>query len=85
MERAKVSNKELTLMFHGAPQVILVFSSEMACRAGCRVQRFLDIQPSRRVFVEFNVAEKDKFTSKGQLHGFTGKVYFYGHRLKSKY
>lgn len=64
-EKAKVSNMELTLMFHGAPQVILVFSPKMACRAGCRVQRFLDIQPSWRVFMEFDVAEKDKFMSKG--------------------
>lgn len=64
-ERAKVSNMELTLVFHGAPQVILIFSTLKISSASCRAQRFLDIQPSWRTSAEFDVAEKYKFVRKG--------------------
>lgn len=46
-------------MFHGAPQVILVFSPKMESRVACRVQRFLDMQPSWWSVVEFVVAEEN--------------------------
>lgn len=52
-------------MFHGAPQVILVISPKKVSRAACRVQRFLDIQPSRTTSMEFDVAEKYQFMRKG--------------------
>lgn len=57
-ERAKVSNMELTLTLQGAPQVMLSFSLDKGPRMDCRVHRFLDIQPSSRISVELNVAEK---------------------------
>lgn len=63
-KRAKVSNTELTVTLQGAPQVIAVISLKKTPRVDCRVQRFLDIQPSWSVSVEFVVAEKHKFMRK---------------------
>lgn len=55
-ERTKVSNMELAVTLQGAPQVRLVISLKKAPR----LQRFLDIQPSWSITVEFIVAEKHK-------------------------
>lgn len=59
-ERAKVTSTPLTLMLHGAPQTMLVFSSRITATMAWRVHRFLDMQPSWSPWVEFDIAEISK-------------------------